>query len=261
VNIRTILSVLILTVFPLGLLSEDRWWTRHEEGWFFYRDKPVVEKRTEKKEEVRRQEKSGGETFSDRLERAGKVLLSRALENPTEENVRAYMEYNRLSLLLADNFSRMWQKVLLKYPDLVVGSLTYAFEDMNKTIRELSERAGLYVFLSATCEHCRKQAEQLKVFRERHPEMGVLAITLDYPLPEYPDTVLDNGTAQALGVTSVPQIFIVFPYEGRIDPLASGYVDAFELERRLYSYAQPVEKKQVEELIERVLGHLDSTSQ
>jgi len=238
--------------------SRDTWWTDKDEGWFFYNERYIPEK--EEGVVITRSEPSKDEPlFTEKMQQTGKELMSKAMENPTEENVMAYMEYNKAMLALSDNFSKAWQKLIMKYPHLLFDQgLTYAAKDIEKAIDSLKEEAGLYFIHSSSCTACQKQAKTLKEFEKKYG-MTIFPITLDNPLPEYPNAETDNGIAQRLNVTSVPSIFIVFPESKKIELISQGFVDVFELERRLYNYAQPIDKE-AEELLTRINNHLSGGS-
>jgi len=51
-----------------------------------------------------------------RIKETGEMILGNAMVNPTEENVRAYMEYQKKMLDDANRFSQVWERVLAKYP-------------------------------------------------------------------------------------------------------------------------------------------------
>lgn len=218
-----------------------QWWTGQEEGWFFYNEQ--IERPIERKEQIEPPPAEPPELFVDRMARVGKELISRAVEEPTEDNLKSYMEHNKAMLALSDNFSRVWRKVAMKYPYLLADEgLTYAHRDVKRAIDSLKQEAGLYFIHSASCDACKRQAAELKKFEERHG-MAVFPITVDSPLPEYPDAKVDNGIASRLDVTDVPSIFIAFPATGTIELVSRGYVDAFDLERRIYDYARPLDKE------------------
>ena len=90
--------------------------------------------------------------------------------------------------------------------------------------------------------------------------MVIFPITIDRPLPEFPNAAIDNGIISRLGIQTVPTILIYFPKEGKLEPISQGFIDKFELERGLYNYVLPVENEKVKEDIDRVLGYLSESS-
>jgi len=258
-RLKALISLLLfLALTPLAY-SGPFWWERRDEGWFFYKDppKPVLsqaegeeeKKEEEKKTEVRLEIPSSEpeSLFTERMKKWGEGLLSRAMEEPTIENVKAYMEYNHLVMKLSENFSLAWQKALMMYPELEgpapvsdVDKDLY-FDTLKGREREilygLSKKAGLFFFYESSCPYCERQAYHLKRFMIENPYFVIKPVSLDGSVfVEFPDTVTDNGISQRLGVNMVPSIFLAFPPD-RFERISSGLVTASELKRRLIWYA------------------------
>ncbi len=255
-SLLTAAALLILLLAPLYLAASDSWWFNEDEGWFFYNEPSSFDEEKPPSSPAA-PPAANSEFYTDRMTRTGKELMSNAIEDPTEENVRAYMEHNKASLIMADNFSVAWQKVLMKYPHLLFeGGLKHSYEDVNDAVASLGNEAGLYFIHSSTCPACRKQAAALLDFEKAHNyRMKVFPITLDAPLPEYPDAVADNGIARNLNVTQVPSIFIAFPSGSKIERISEGYIDKHDLERRLLNYAKPIDTKSVEVHLDNAGSH------
>lgn len=251
----------LIVFFAALTYADESFFNKQDEGWFFYKEKPEIVKKKKEKEPEKKAIGGGGELFHEKMERTGNVLISRALENPTEENVKAYMEYNKTMLALSDNFARVWQKVLMKHPELLFETnLQYAYKDIDKAIKTLSKEAGLYFIHSSTCPVCLNQAKVLKEFQKEHPSMVIFPITIDEPIPEFPNAVVDSSVVANLGIQKVPTILIYFPKERKLEPISQGFIDKFELERGLYNYVLPVENEKIKEDIERILGYIDNTA-
>jgi len=259
-----IVSFLLVSSTSTAALEQGQpyqeWWKRHKEGWYFYNEKfpppepqqeveparqpespPETAKQPDKQEETK-------ELFVDMMQKKGKELLSKAIENPTVENLRAYMEFNKLQMQISSNFALAWARVLAMYPDLAVNipnqdadkAIYFAEQDkeVNNTIRKLADFAGLFFFYSTTCPYCQRQAVYLTEFRKKHPEMVIKPITIDGGvLPEFPDTVMDNGISQTLGVTTVPALFLAYPPD-QFDRIATGIISTSDLEKVLVQYYQ-----------------------
>jgi len=258
--IGLILAVLISS--SAVAYSQSDWWMREDEGWFFYNYYSEEEDKSKKAEApaAPQTQAANDELYTDKMARIGKELMSVAIENPTEENVKAYMEHNKAMIVSSGNFSVAWQKMMMKYPHLLFeGGLKYAHTDIKDAISDLGRQAGLYFFHSSSCPACRQQAQALKNFEQAHGDsIAIFPITMDAPLPEYPDAVADNGMSATLGVDKVPSIYIAFPREGKIDLISSGFIDKFDLERRLLNYAKPIDKESVEALLNNSHGGIDN---
>jgi len=249
---RGLISLVFFLAVPSLLYSGSYWWERGDEGWFFYKD-PLKE--GEKKEEevktVEVPETPPEPLFTERMKRWGEELLSRAMENPTIENVKAYMQYNNLMMRLSENFSLSWQKALMRYPELaspvpvsdVDKDLYFETEKEREReiIYELSKKGGLFFFYEGSCPYCERQAYYLNRFRVEYPFFVIKPVSLDGSmLPEFPDTVMDNGISQRLGVTTVPSLFLAFPPD-RFERISTGLITAGELKRRLIWYARKID--------------------
>lgn len=260
-----LINLFFVFILTLHSYADSYWWERQEEGWFFYKDPP--------KEEVKEEEvpvplsspvsssPQSSPLFTERMKRWGEELLSKAMEEPTIENVKAYMEYNRLMMKLSENFSLAWQKVLMMYPELessVPVSDTdkdLYFETVKKReteiLYELSRKAGLFFFYDGQCPYCERQAYYLRRFLIENPFFVVKPVTLDGTVfSNFPETVRDNGISQRLGVTTVPSIFLAFPPD-RFERISTGLVTTSELKRRLIWYAIEIDTSLYSHIIGR----------
>lgn len=247
--IKISFAVMGLLLYSSFSFSGSYWWEREEEGWFFYKDPPKKEEQEEKPRSPlsTTSPSSSPPLFTERMKKWGEELLSKAMEEPTVENVRAYMEYNRLMMKLSENFSLAWQKALMMYPELESpvpisdADKDLYFESVKEREKEilyrLSRKAGLFFFYDGNCPYCERQAYYLKRFLIENPFFVVKPVSLDGSVfQEFPDTVMDNGISQRLGITTVPSIFIAFPPD-RFERISSGLVTTSELKRRLIWYA------------------------
>jgi len=253
-----LISLLLTVLFALTAYSQPYWWEKEDEGWFFYKDHPWEEEKKEevkeeKKPEVKRESPAPGPEplFTERMKKRGEELLSRAMEEPTIENVKAYMEYNNLVMKLSENFSLAWQKALMMYPEFE-GPVPVSdadkdlyFQSVRKREQEilqgLSREAGLFFLYSSSCPHCERQALHLRRFMAEHPYFVVKPVSSDGGvLPEFPETMMDNGIFSRLGVDKVPSIFLAFPPD-RFERISVGLLTADELKRRLIWYASEID--------------------
>lgn len=253
------LGVIALLLLPSPGHSGSYWWQRSDEGWFFYKDppKPVEEEKEEPEEPKKPAPKvevlpsKPDPLFTEIMKKRGEELLSRALEEPTIENVKAFMEHNYMMMKLSENFSLAWQKVLMMYPELESSvPVSDADKDLyfqrvkaeeDESLFRLSRRAGLFFFYDTSCSFCERQVYHLKRFQAQYPYFVIKPVTLDgHAFSDLPDTVMDNGIASRLGVDVVPSIFLAFPPD-RFERISSGLLTASELKRRLIWYAKEID--------------------
>ncbi|MBI4595238.1 MAG: conjugal transfer protein TraF [Candidatus Tectomicrobia bacterium] len=246
-SIITLLIYFAFLSFPLTVISAEPWWEKKEEGWFFYNEKLHIE--PESKPEVTTvHSENTPPLFSEIMKKRGEELLSRAMEEPTMENVKAYMEHNQMMMALSKNFSLVWQRVLMSNPELLSGLLTsdsdkdiyyrQSAERKKEALQKLGGESGLLFFYDTTCPYCVRQAKHLKSFQLDYPFFVVKAITMNGEvLPEFPDSVPDNGIASRLGITAHPAIFLAFPPD-RFERVATGLVTPGELRDKLLLYTR-----------------------
>lgn len=161
-------------------------------------------------------------------------LEERAINNPTQENVTAYLYVRRVILDKSQRFSEMVTQVtnqdaLLnennRIPYASGGAL--AVQNANylaqrQAARELAAIGGLVVFVDGTCRFC---AKQLPIVATLKHDVGMesLVISLDGSRPAGYKGPLqtDNGLFKKLGLLLTPSIvFIPHPkgYNGSADP-------------------------------------------
>src|SRR6266496_193675 len=76
--------------------QDQRWWQKHEEGWYFYHEEPMPEEPEIKEEKQLPPMASGAAPsspapeplFTAEMKRKGEELLSAAMQKPSIENVK-----------------------------------------------------------------------------------------------------------------------------------------------------------------------------
>jgi conjugal transfer pilus assembly protein TraF len=254
----TILSLLLslaLTAFPIASFADtgtdpvtrgfacDDARTR---GWNFYCD-PNAEK-DEEPEVVDADPPAPPpvpltppKTYTEQIEEYRKnldELKHRAILEPTEANVIAYMEAQAAMVRQAGLFTEVWQRSLFSNPALdanvdrplsQIGSNLY--QDSLDLEREAafqnatSERALMFVYEGGgSCLVCETQGEVLRALIDLYG-VSVLAVTRDgITLPSFPDSKMDQGEIRNLGFEDVPSPFLalVEPRSGQVDLIGAG---------------------------------------
>lgn len=152
----------------------------------------------------------------------------KAIDEPTPQNVSAYMYLQRVMLDKAEKFTEVSQQVVMSDPVLDENSRrpvatfgAFAMDDKatqgtEKAAKQLAKSAGLWFFYSSTCSFCAKEAGVLKGLMNAY-DFKVVPIALDgLPLPggEFSDFTIDRGQAKKMGVESTPALFLVKPRQG-----------------------------------------------
>lgn len=226
-------------VFPsLAGSSPAAYFDDGERGWFWYEtDSP----RGERKAGVAPEEPT-----AMAVRRMGEELFERAVLFPTRENVKKYMEHQKLVLERSEEFARTWKRVLWENPALdatvaepasVAGaeiSRNLRKEITNETLDKISDIGKLVFFFDSDCPFCAGQARVIKTLEKRHG-IGVVAASLDGKglFPLYPD--FEHGAAQAsrLGVKEVPAVFLFVPRLRKIARIGTGFLTLGQMRERL----------------------------
>lgn len=221
-----------------SMAASPKWWERHDEGWFFYNEKSAPAEPEEIPDTPVPPPKEEPPLATDIIKKEGDRLLSEALVNPTEENVVKYMRYQKESLDMSTRLAYIWQRMLMKYPDLYMDTgTTKVHHEIKESVDRLAQKAGLFFIYSAGSEVCQQAARVVADFQSAHPSFIVVPVTIDRPLPLLADnTKPDNGITSQLGVKSVPAWYLAYPDENRFEHIGTGALTLSDLERRLYHY-------------------------
>ena len=173
----------------------------------------------------------------------------RAIDEPTPENVRAYLYLQKVMLDRADSFARVSQQVAAADPylDAVTerplspfaanATSAEATARRGEVLHGLAESTGLLFVVDSACSVCVRQADVL-VSAQRQYGFALLTVSLDgaaapgLELPIRPD----RGQAKRLGVVGTPALFLMRPPDV-ILPLAQGALDLDTLTGRIVDQA------------------------
>lgn len=223
------------------------------DGWFWLND-PSIAKRQPKSDPpaatvlLPAPAKSAELKAHADLARAVDEALKVAYINPTEENLKRYLELWQLTVRKASVFSDLAQQTMWKNPqyDATVADgvrptnplAMNVFDEEKKeaqatTLRKLAKDYGIWLFFDASCGICRIYAPLLNSFQMTYG-FSVLAVSKDgSTLPQFANTKLDNGVGRQLGVVDFPQTFLVNPKTRDVLHLGPGAMSAEQLADRV----------------------------
>lgn len=152
----------------------------------------------------------------------------KAIDDPTTENVGAYLALQKIMFDKAQNFAEAGQRALREYPALNPGTFVpidaaslrdfdaYRAQVRPVALKAVTEKAGLWFFFDSTCAFCVQEAQQLGTLEKSVPGLAVLPISVDGKgLPGYDGPkdywVKDTGQANRLGVKLFPTVALVWP--------------------------------------------------
>lgn len=268
-NIKMLLFVLIVegaTTTAAGQGSDqDRYFDRSEEGWFWYAPEtepaPEVTTKDEDQEPAPISQDVGTAGLEETVSEGPKPFSAawfranlddyrdRALDDPSPDNVEAYLYLQRIALERAGTFAEASAAAAVRDPWLDANSerpiATYAAQAIDAqaeaarstVLQELAKEAGLLFFYRADCPLCDSQAGILKLASDLHG-FEIIAVSLDGSSPAggLETHRLDDGQAKRLGVAALPATFLIQPPD-LIAPLAQAPLDLNSLGRRIIGQA------------------------
>lgn len=174
-------------------------------------------------------------------------LLQVAYVNPTDENLYNYIEYQNNVTNKAAIFADKWQRVQWLKPELdysqrfptagmakaVNQQVINKNQDLNlKHLKDIGY--GIFFFYRSDCQYCHQMRYPLELLAKK-TEMEVLSISMDGVIVDkFPNSTIDSGQAQLLGVTQSPTIMLVNTKTKDVQPISTGWISLQELEKRIY---------------------------
>ncbi|WP_419722866.1 conjugal transfer protein TraF [Sphingobium aromaticivastans] len=175
-------------------------------------------------------------------------LKARAILEPSEQNVIAYVRFQREQLDRASTFSDTWQRALWQNPDLdytlqrpvsTVGKRAWLDNrkaDRDAVLESLSQRYGLFYFYAQSCGACEIFGPILRSVADSHG-MAVMAVSMDGgPNRDFPNYVVDAGQRARMGVpgNETPALVLFDTTTKRTIPVGFGMLSADEIMDRIF---------------------------
>ena len=176
-------------------------------------------------------------------------LKARAILEPSEENIIAYVRFQREQLDRASTFSDTWQRALWQNPDLdytlqrpvsTVGKRAWLDNrkaDRDAVLESLSQRYGLFYFYAQSCGACEIFGPILRSVADSHG-MAVMAVSMDGgPNRDFPNYVVDAGQRARMGVpgNETPALVLFDTATRRTIPVGFGMLSADEIMDRIFA--------------------------
>ncbi len=218
-------------------MDAAQFWGDRERGWFWYEEPPPIVE-----EEVLEYEiplivpslptpaphapVSNEPTYTERAKMFQEMVeeaQNRAILEPSEANVREYLQLQNAALDRSELFAKVFQRVVMsdpvldynrRHPYSNLGTQIEARGQLaaaNKAIEYLATLGGFFFFYRSDCPYCHDGARILKHFAHRFG-IEVSAVSADGgALPEFPNFKKDNGIGSNLGVSTYPTIYFCVP--------------------------------------------------
>jgi len=174
-------------------------------------------------------------------------LKARAILEPTEANVIAYVRYQREQLDRASTFSDTWQRALWQNPDIdytlqrpvsTVGKRAWTDNrsaTRDQVLSRLGQRYGMFYFFAQSCAACEVFSPILRSVADSH-RITVMAVSTDGgPSRQFPNYVVDSGQRQRMGVPLATPALVLFDTVTRKTvPVGFGVMSADEVMERIF---------------------------
>ena len=224
------MKFIILVIYLFGMLSGELrcgWLDRKSEGWSCFEslNKKPPEKKEENKQVPKKQLSREDKLlqklakYKEDLDRAKKV----AIVSLDDRDIYKFHAMKNQMLAHAISFEEKSRKIMylnreldltnIKPVNQIGRSLQEKIRRKNitKLMQKLAKEWGFFYFYQSGCEVCKEYAPVIKGFAEKYG-FEVMAISIDgQKIKEFPNSVVDQGQAQHLGVTHTPTVFFVNP--------------------------------------------------
>jgi conjugal transfer pilus assembly protein TraF len=236
--------VFLISVSPF-LYADQPYLNEHEEGWYWHKDPKVLLKKKERvASPVVNKPADPDRTWKligERVQRA----RAQAILNPTTENIARARRLQRLIVAQANLFSEKWMLDLLINPNqdesLVNPSGSAARDIYNqqnsmqkeRAIAQISQTSGLLYFYKGGEPFSERMAEVVSDFANSY-HMTVIPIAMnDHFSPLLPNSRVDSGEANQMGVKHIPAVFALNPVSKKTMPVAYGLISQSELKENI----------------------------
>jgi len=169
-----------------------------------------------------------------------------AIADPTEENVRRWIEYLHVAEVKASEFAGAWAWVMQQSPDIYRSAALYpvvpagnsamwkkVWSDVENTLRTKHGDYAILLFVGLGGPYDEAMIRIMKTFSSRHPEWRVERVDLR----ENPQI------GSKLGINYTPQVWLLSRQKQKPFPLAAGPVAVSRLEKKIYHTIQVLEGK------------------
>jgi len=213
-------------------------------GQWFYCERP---KAPPKSPEAAQQAQSSATDRMKAISKQLNELKNRAILEPTEANVIAYVRFQREQLDRASVFSDTWQRALWQNPDIdytlqrpvsTVGKRAWTDNrsaTRDQALARIGQRYGMFYFFAQSCAACEVFSPILRSVADSH-RMTVMAVSTDGgPSRSFPNYVVDSGQRERMGVPLATPALVLFDTVTRKTvPIGFGVMSADEIMERIF---------------------------
>lgn len=229
---------------------------RSQEGWFWYEVQPElvepvppepVEPKSTKEADasVKDVQPAVTEPFSVEWLRTNMpILMDRAINDPTKENVEAFEYAKRVMLDKSQRYAEMTRDVVANDPFLDennrVPLATFAKGaflkqkrvGLEEAMKYLSTKVGIWMFFDSTCAFCHLQARQILDLNKQFNFHTRFISMNGQGMPMLPEYYRDSGQAKRIGLKLTPTTVLVVPPD-KYYIISQGAMARDQLEERI----------------------------
>ena len=178
-------SLMVLALLSVSVTASAGYYTDSAKGWWWYQKEP--EKKAEKPEKKKKPANSAPslkdytyeqiwEMHPDQFQEFAEALKKKAVQKPSEENVKEYFEVQEIARKKALAFANVAQYVWQKYPELTtkkdypittpgnLARIAQITEERQRTLRDNRDDFALIYFQRPDCSYCDEQSRILDWF-------------------------------------------------------------------------------------------------
>ena len=228
----------------LSVSASASYYTDSATGWWWYQKEP--EKQAEKPARKKKPAKPAPslkdytyeqiwEMHPDQFQEFAEALKKKAVQKPSEENVKEYFEVQEIARKKALAFSNVAQFVWQKYPELTtkkdypittpgnLARIAQINEERQRVLRDNRDGFALIYFQRPDCSYCDEQSRILDWFTN---ETGWTVKRVN--IQENP------GLAAKFSVEITPTLILIQKGNQDYLPVSAGVISADEIEDKAY---------------------------
>ena len=239
--------LLLLLCVVMPATAQTQWFDRHSEGWFWY--EPVEDSDAEQ-EDTRL---PSATVMSPPLSTAWLrnnigQYLDKAIDDPSKENVSAYLYLNKIVKDKAERFAHAGKRVIESNPYLdenvrrpispAAAKLKddMAYKAKESILAKIAKTAGLVFYYRGGCPLCHVQAKTILLLQATYG-FEIIPVSTDGGMIQgLPDSRFDPAPSSELNIISYPALFLMQP-PNNIQLVRQGTISFTELVDRLVEVA------------------------
>ena len=235
--------LMVVALLSLSVSASAGYYTDSSKGWWWYQKEP--DKRSDKPEKKKPAKSAPSlreytyeqiwEMHPDQFQEFAEALKKKAVQKPSEENVKEYFEVQEIARKKALAFSNVAQFVWQKYPELTtrkdypittpgnLARISQINEERQRILRDNRDDFALIYFQRPDCSYCDEQSHILDWFTS---ETGWTIKRVN--IRENP------GLAAKFSVEITPTLILIQKGNQNYLPVSAGVISADEIEDKAY---------------------------